>query len=155
LWEDPLELLWLKELTVDCMVPSVPLGLAAIAAALLVVSMGCALWTVRPARVHKNPPPGELFLLSSVALMDRQKFVEAYKDSQFDYLVEKALIAIHGKAVYATEKFRWLTLAIYATLLSLGFLVVTSLVAIAAPAFAGGTALLWRLTAAAEAAPAR
>ena len=50
------------DLAVSCMVPSVTLGLSAIAAALLVLSLACALVAARPAKIHAHPPP-ELFLL--------------------------------------------------------------------------------------------
>src|SRR5687767_5238119 len=99
------------------MVPSVPLGLAAIAAVLLVVSLTCALLAARPARIHDQPPP-EFFLLSHIARTDRHAFVKAYKDASFDDLVDAALESIHGKAKYATAKFRWLRRAVNATLLS-------------------------------------
>ena len=89
----------------------------------------------RPATIHDQPPP-EFFLLSHIARMDCHAFVKAYKDASFDDLVEAALISVHGKAAYATKKFRWLKRAVNATLLSLGFIVVTSLVAIAARVFA-------------------
>ena len=123
-----------NDFTVSCMVLSVPLGLAAIAAALLVVSLGCALLAARPATIHDQPPP-ELFLPSHIARTECQAFVKAYKDASFDDIMEAALTAIHGKAAYATRKFRWLKRAVNATLLSLAFIVVTALVAIAARVF--------------------
>lgn len=119
-----------NDFTVSCMVLSITLGLAVIAAALLVLSLVCALLAARPAKIHKDPPP-ELFLLSYIADMKRAEFGKAYRDASLDNLVEEALSAIYGKAVYATQKFRWLKHAVDATLLSLGFMVATLLVAIA------------------------
>jgi hypothetical protein len=118
------------DFTVSCMVTSVTLGFATIAAALLVWSLACALVAARPAKVH-DQPPAELFLLSHVARTNRQEFVKAYRDASLDDLVEAALRSIHGKAAYATRKFLWLKRAVDATLLSLGFMVATPLVAIA------------------------
>lgn len=51
-------------------------------------------------------------------------------DASPDNLIQAALKSIHGKAVYAARKFRLLKTAIDATLLSLGFMVATLVVAI-------------------------
>jgi hypothetical protein len=118
-----------KDFTVSCLVPSVSLGLATTAAVLLTLSLVCALLAARPAKIHDQPPP-ELFLLSNIARMDRAAFAEKYIDTSPDDLVQEALSSIYGKAVYATRKFRLLKRAIDATLLSLGFMVATLLVAI-------------------------
>ena len=116
--------------SVSCMVPSVQLGLAGIAAALLVSSLACALIAARPAGIH-NQPPKILFLLSHIARLQPDEFAAAYKNASFDDLVDEALVSIHGKAVYAAGKFRWLKRAINATLMSLAFIVMTALVAVA------------------------
>jgi hypothetical protein len=123
------------DFTVSCMVPSVSLGLATIAAALLIWSLFCALLAARPSKVHAKPPT-EFFLLSHIAHMERKAFIEAYEDTSYSDIVEEALVAIHGKAVYANQKFRWLRRAVQATLLSLGFIVLTLLVAVASHVFA-------------------
>ena len=47
--------------TVNCVVPSVSLVLAVIAAALLTISLALALLAARPARIHGNPPPLNYF----------------------------------------------------------------------------------------------
>jgi hypothetical protein len=115
--------------TVGCLVPSVNLGLATTAAALLTLSLVCALLAARPARIHDQPPP-ELFLFSNIARMGRDAFARKYIDASPADLVQEALSSIYGKAVYATRKFRLLKRAIDATLLGLGFMVATLLVAI-------------------------
>ena len=115
--------------TPSCIVPSIPLGLAAMAAALLVLSLASALIAARPASVH-DQPRHELFLISHIARTSRGDFIKKYKDATLDDLLEEALKTIHGKAAYATGKFRWLKHAIDATLLSLGFLIATPLAAI-------------------------
>ena len=111
-----------KEIAAACVVPSIPFGLAATAAGLLLVSLACALFAARPARIHAQPPP-EFFLLSYVASIDGPAFAQRFKDASFDRLVDEALTAIHGKAAYATVKFLWLRRAVNATLLSVGFMV--------------------------------
>ena len=116
--------------TVSCMVPSAALGFVTSAAALLVLSLFCALMAARPNRVHRRPPT-ELFLLSHIARMQRHTFIKDYEDASYSDLVEQALGTIHGKSVYADRKFRWLRWAIRATLLSLWFLGLTLLVAVA------------------------
>lgn len=113
----------------SCMVPSVSLGLSTTAAALLTFSLACALLAARPAKIHDQPPP-ELFLLSHIARTDRHEFAKKYTDASPDDLVQAALSSIHGKAVYAARKFRLLKRAIDATLLSLGFMVATLVVAV-------------------------
>jgi len=117
------------DFTVSCMVPSVSLGLAVGAAVLLTFSLTCALLAARPARVHDQPRP-ELFLLSHIARMDPRAFAKQYTDASPDDLIQAALKTIHGKAGYATRKFRLLKHAIDAALLSLGFMVATLVVAI-------------------------
>lgn len=117
------------DFAVSCMVPSITLGLAAIAAALLVSSLAFALLAARPAKVHDRPRD-ELFLLSHIAEMKRHDLLREYQDLSLDKLVEEALIAIHNKAEYATQKFRWLKRAIQSALLSLVFMVATPLVAV-------------------------
>jgi Pycsar effector protein len=119
---------------VSCMVPSVPLGLSVIAAALLISSLACALVAARPSGVHEHPPK-LLFLFSHIAGLEPDEFAAAYKNASVDNLVDEALVSIHGKAMYATRKFRWLRRAINATLLSLGFIVLTALAAAGARLF--------------------
>jgi hypothetical protein len=114
---------------VNCLVPSVSLGLATTAAALLTLSLVWALLAARPAKIHDQPPP-ELFLFSNIARMGRDAFAKKYIDASLDDLVQEALSSIYGKAVYAARKFRLLKRAIDATLLGLGFMVATLLVAI-------------------------
>jgi hypothetical protein len=111
------------------MVPSVSLGLATTAAGLLTFSLACALLAARPARIHDQPPP-ELFLLSHIAQMDPQVFAKQYTDASPDDLIQAAMKTIHSKATYATQKFRLLKRAVDTTLLSLGFMVATLVVAI-------------------------
>ena len=117
-----------NEFSVQCMQPSAPLALALVTSLLLVVSLGCALRAARPAGIHENPPPS-LFLLSHIARLEPQQFVEAYRTATADDLEEAALITIHGKAKYAAGKFRWLRYAVISTLLSLMSLVATVLAA--------------------------
>jgi hypothetical protein len=114
---------------VSCLVPSVSLGLATSAAALLTLGLVCALLAARPATIHDQPPP-ELFLLSNIARMGRDAFAQKYIDASPDDLVQEAMSSIHGKAVYATRKFRLLKRAIDATLLGLGFMAAALLAAI-------------------------
>jgi hypothetical protein len=123
------------KLTMSCVVPSFSLYLAIAAAALLISSLFCALYAALPNKVHRKPPT-ELFLLSHVARMQRQQFIRVYEDASYSDLVKQALTAIHGKAVYADKKFRWIRRAVQATLLSLGFIVLTLLVAVASYVFA-------------------
>ncbi|MBN1491802.1 MAG: hypothetical protein JXA69_17955 [Phycisphaerae bacterium] len=117
------------DFAVSCIVPSMTLGLATTAAALLTLSLACGLLAARPAKIH-NQPPSELFLLSYIARIDRDAFAKKYMDASPDDLTQEALRAIHGKAGYAARKFRLLNTAIDATLLSLGFMVATLVVAI-------------------------
>jgi hypothetical protein len=117
------------EFTVSCMVPSVSLGFATTTAALLTLSLTFALLAARPAKIHDRPPP-DLFLLSHVAHTDRDAFAKKYIDSSPEDLILAALSSIHAKAVFATRKFRLLKRAIDATLLSLGFMVATLIVAV-------------------------
>jgi hypothetical protein len=115
------------DFTVSCLVPSVNLGLATTAAALLTLSLVCALLAARPAKIHDQPLP-ELFLFSNIERMGRDAFTKKYIDASPDDLVREALNTIHGKAKYATKKFRLLKWAIDATLLGLGFMVATVVV---------------------------
>ena|SRR5215510_9337905 len=116
------------EFTVACMEPSGMLALATTAALLLIASLACALWAARPARIHDNPP-SEFFLLSHVARVGVDKFVQSYRAASFDDLADAALLAIQQKAAYATQKFRWLKYAVHGTLLSLVFLMMTAIAA--------------------------
>lgn len=122
------------EFTVSCMVPSVSLGFATATAAFLMLSLVYALLAARPAKIHDRPPP-ELFLLSHIARTDRDAFAKKYIDASPDDLIQAALSSIHGKAVYATRKFRLLKRAIDATLLSLGFMVATVVIAVGGRVF--------------------
>jgi hypothetical protein len=117
------------DFTVNCIAPSITLSLAVIAAAFLIFSLTYALLAAHPSPVIDRPRP-ELFLLSRIAELGPNEFAAQYKDLSTDDLVEEALTTIHGKAEYATKKFKRLKLAIQATLLSLGFMVATPLVAI-------------------------
>jgi hypothetical protein len=118
-------------LRVSCMDPSFSLSFATIAAALLICSMLCALLAALPALIHLRKAPDGFFLLPHIA---RRKgpgeFINEYRAASDYDLVKEALIAIHGKARYATRKFRLLICAIAATFLSLAFIVLTLLVAI-------------------------
>ena len=84
------------------MVPSVQLALAGIAAALLILSLACALLAARPSGIH-YAPPAQLFLLSHIAPLNPKTFVENFKNASFESLMDEALESIHGKAVYATR----------------------------------------------------
>ncbi len=117
-------------LTLSCMAPSIPLGLAAAAAAFLVLSLAFSLLAARPARIHARPNP-DLFLLSYIASMDEGRFLKSFREASSDDLQRHALTTIHGKATYATRKFRWLKRAVDATLLSLVLMAATPLIAIA------------------------
>ena len=117
------------QFNVSCMVPSAGLGLATCAAAFLTLSLVLALRAARPAKIH-NHPSSELFLVSYIASLDCDDFTRTYRDASSDYLIEQALKTIHGKAVYATKKFRLLKAAVDSTLVSLGFMVATLIVAI-------------------------
>jgi hypothetical protein len=117
-------------LSMTCMVPSVSLGLAAAAAALLAISLLYALLAARPSRVHDKPQP-ILFLFSYVARIDAKVFADQYAAASPDDLIQAALHAVHGKAVYASRKFKFLKRAIDATLLSVGFMVAALVVALA------------------------
>jgi pycsar effector protein len=123
-----------EEFTVSCLVPSVSLGLATCAAAFLTVSLMLALRAARPAKIH-NQPPSELFLVSYIAGLDCDEFTRKYGDASSDYLIEEALKTIHGKAVYATQKFRLLRTAVNSTLLSLGFMVAALILAVGSRVF--------------------
>ena len=100
---------------VSCLQPSLSLGLATIAAMLLTIGLVYALLAARPAKIHDQPPPA-LFLLSYIALIDRDVFAKKYVDASPGDLVQEALTSIHGKAGLATRKFRLLKRAIDATL---------------------------------------
>jgi hypothetical protein len=107
------------EFPVGCVVPSIELALATSAALLLIISLACALWAARPAIKHGDPPR-EFFLLSHVgAKKEPQEFLEWYRSISDEDLLSEALVTIHGKARYATGKFRWLKHAVHATLASL------------------------------------
>lgn len=118
----------------SCMVPSVSLALATTAAAVLTLSLAFALLAARPAKVHDQPPP-EIFLLSHIAHTDRDAFAKKYTEASPDDLIQAALTSIHGKAAYATRKFRLLKRAIDLTLCSLGFMITTLIVAAGGRAF--------------------
>jgi hypothetical protein len=123
--------------TMSCIIPSVPLVLATIAAASLIYSLSCALLAARPSKVSvERQPPPLYFLLSHIAHMEQQAFIKAYEDASYSDLVKEALIAIHGKADFATKKFVLLRRTVHATLLSLGFIVLTLLWAVASHVFA-------------------
>jgi|SRR5215204_1078792 Family of unknown function (DUF5706) len=119
------------KLMMSCITPSASLTLALIAAALVISSLFLSLLAALPNKVHGNPPP-ELFLLSHVAHTPRHTFIKEYRAASYDDIVEQALVAIHGKARYADKKFRLLRWAIRATLLGLGFIVLTLLITIGA-----------------------
>lgn len=116
------------DFTVSCVVPSIALALATIAAVLLTLSITCALLAARPARIHDDPP-SELFLLSHIARMNPQAFAKQFTEASPDDLIQTALTAIHSKAGYATRKFRLLKHAVDATLASLGFMAAAVVVA--------------------------
>jgi Family of unknown function (DUF5706) len=120
-------------LRVSCMEPSFSLGLATIAAALLICSMLCALIAALPSRVFvgKAKEPYRHFLLPHIAReKEPDAFIKEFERASDAVLVKEALIAIHGKARFATRKFRLLICAVAATFLSLAFIVVTLLVAV-------------------------
>jgi hypothetical protein len=121
----------LDKLMMSCIAPSASLGLALITAALMILSLCYALLAALPSKVHVNPP-AELFLLSHIARTQRHIFIQEYRDASYDDIVEEALAAIHGKACYADKKFRLLRWAIRATLLGLGFIVLTVLITVGA-----------------------
>lgn len=124
--------------TVSCMDPSVSLGLATIAAALLIFSLSYALWAALPGKVDQVQSSAfdKLFHHGHVANMKSEEFMENYKDASYSDLAEQALGTIHAKASFAHKKFRLIRWAIQATLLSLGFIVLTLLAAIASHVFA-------------------
>ena len=118
-------------LRVSCMDPSFSLGSATIAAALLICSMLCALLAALPSLVHVRKAPHGFFLLPHIARRKgSEEFIKEFETASDSHLVKEALITIHGKARYATRKFRLLICAIAATFLSLAFIVVTLLVAV-------------------------
>jgi hypothetical protein len=118
-------------LRVSCMDPSFSLGLATIAAALLICSMLCALIAALPSLVFVGKAPDEHFLLPHIASSKESgKFIDEFEAASDSQLVKEALIAIHGKARFATRNFRLLICAVAATFLSLAFIVVTLLVAV-------------------------
>ena len=119
-----------NNLSMTCMVSSVSLGLATVAAALLAISLIYALLAARPSRVHDEPQP-IFFLFSYVARMDPKVFADLYTAASPDDLIQAALNAIHGKAVYASRKFQLLKRAIDATLLGVGFMVAALVAALA------------------------
>jgi hypothetical protein len=116
----------------SCMVPSVSLGLATIAATLLICSLFCALWATHPSGFGAKPPPMSMYFFPRhIADMEQEAFIKAFEDASYSDLVKEALKSIHGKAGLASKKFRLLGWAVRATLLSLGFIVLTLLVAVA------------------------
>jgi hypothetical protein len=118
-------------LRVSCMDPSFSLGFATIAAALLICSMFCALVAALPSLVFVRKPPDAHFLLPHIArCKEPRTFIKEFEVASDSDLVKEALIAIHGKARFATRKFRLLICAVAATMLSLAFIVVTLLVAV-------------------------
>lgn len=117
------------DFSVSCMVLSPTLVPAVVAAGFLLLSLCYALLAARPAEVIKDPRP-ELFLVSHIA-EDRSKFVKRYEEAWERELVKEALVTIHGKAEYATKKFRLLKHAIHATLASLAFMAASPSLAIA------------------------
>lgn len=121
--------------TVSCMVPSLSLGFATTAAALLLASLVISLRAALPAKIHDQPPPN-IFLLSHIAKIDSEKFVEWYSTSSKEELIKEALNSIHGKAKYASKKFRYLKIAIKITILSIGFMFASLVVVIGERVFA-------------------
>jgi hypothetical protein len=129
-------------LRVSCMVPSFPLNLAMIATVLLICSMFFALAAALPSRIfYGRKLPHERFLLPYIARMESEEFAKDFEDASDSDLVKDALIAIHGKARFATWKFRLLICAVWATILSLVFIAGTLLVAV------GPHVLAWALAA--------
>ena len=116
------------EFAVGCIAPTAFFGLAVTAAALLIGSLGYALVAIRPASIHRQPPP-ELFLVSYVALFERQDFLNTYAKASAEYLITHMLYAIHSKARFATKKFFLLRRAIDYTIASLSFMVATAVMA--------------------------
>ena len=117
------------EFSVSCVKLSLGVGLATLSAVCLALALVFALLAARPSTVHRNPP-AELLLLSHVARLDREAFVEAYTGASSDELIRAALYSIHGKARYAARKFRLLRKAVDLTLLSIGLMFATVLVAV-------------------------
>jgi hypothetical protein len=131
-------------LRVSCMVPSSSFSLAMIAIVLLIFSMFCALLASLPSLVfvRKAKEPYRHFLLPHIAREKKpDAFIMEFERASDAVLVKEALIAIHGKARFATRKFRLLIYAVAATILSLVFLAVTLLVAV------GPHVLAWALAA--------
>jgi hypothetical protein len=119
-----------ETLRVSCMVPSLSLSLATIAAALLICSMFFALRAALPSLIYVRKPPHQHFLLPYIASRELEAFAKDFEAASDSDLVKEALIAIHGKARFATRKFRFLIFAVVATFLSLTFIGVSLLVAV-------------------------
>lgn len=131
-------------LRVSCMVPSFYLNLAMIGTFLLICSMFFALLAALPSLVfvRKAKEPYRHFLLPHIAREKKSDaFIKEFERATAAVLVEEALIAIHGKAHFATRKFRLLICAVWATILSLVFIAGTLLVAV------GPHVLAWALAA--------
>lgn len=97
---------------------SSPFICATIAAFLLIISLAFALWAALPSKIHGKPPK-QFYLLSHVARITEQEFIEIYDKMSIDKLQQEMLIAIHGKACFATIRFGRLKKAIKATLFGL------------------------------------
>lgn len=115
-----------KAFSVSCLVFSPSLMLAVMSMASLVIALAHALRAARPASIHVRPRP-EFFLISYVAQVPRDEFVGSFNKATLGDLEQWALETIHGKATYATGKFRLLRRAVDATLISLGLLVCAAL----------------------------
>jgi hypothetical protein len=119
--------------SMDCVQPSLTLGLATAAALLLILSLACALWAARPSGKHWDRTEEEFFLLGQIAKAD---FAERYQAITEAKLLSEVLLAIRNKAKFALKKFCWLRRAIDATLLSLVLMLATLLLALV-PRFGG------------------
>lgn len=106
------------EFTVDCINISTPFLLALFAIAVLFLGIVFALSAAIPSRVHREPPK-RFFLLSYVASLKDSEFVDAYEKMSIWELEKESLVAIRGKAEFATVRFGRLHSAITATLCSL------------------------------------
>ena len=119
-----------NEFTISCMEMSWSLSLSISSGVMLMISVVLSLLAARPAKIHGNPNP-ELFLLSYIATLDRDEFVKDYIDTTPDELTKDALKCIYGKSVFAAKKFRLLKWAIDTTILSLVFIVISLIFAVA------------------------
>jgi hypothetical protein len=113
----------------SCIDLSLSLSLSTFAAALLMLSLVCALLAARPSAIHRKRPP-QLFLFSYVASLSHDEYVDKYLSVTDADLVREALTCIHGKAAFATHKFSWLKRAIDATLAGLALMLASIVVAI-------------------------